>query len=147
MNRHLAAAQRWLVALSFALAWFLPELMPAQSNGPCQIIYLVRDEKGELLDPALLESIAAAKGEEMKPGETFIKNADGTTTENVKCLKSRLDIGGKPLRLSELTLKYHGKTMRLSFQLQIVEERRVIDSVPFQESAFKLENGKWIAAK
>jgi len=115
----------------------------AQSHGPCEIIYLVRDEKGELLDPAQLDSIISPKGEEMKAGTAFIKNPDGTATSEVKCLKSRLDLGGRPVSLSEMTLKYRGQLMRLRFNLQLVEEKRVIDSIPFRQGVFQLDKGKW----
>src|SRR6185503_8538559 len=98
----------------------------------------------EPLDPAKLEAIVAAKGEEMKAGVTWLRNPDETITDDVKCLKSRLDIGGRPVALSELTLKYGGKTMRLLFGVRLVEERRVIDSVAFQEGTFKLDKGKWV---
>src|ERR1039457_4068868 len=92
-----------------------PKDANAQSNYPTSIVYLVRNEKGDLMDPAKLEAISSAKGEEMTPGKTFVKNADGTTSDDVKCLASRLEMGRRPVRLSELTLKFNGKTMHLIF--------------------------------
>ena len=137
-------AGRILIQVMLLSSLLLGSEARPQSNGPCQIIYLVRDDKGVLLDPAKLESIAAPKGEEMTAGTTFIKNADGTLTKDVKCLKSRLDIGGKPVALSEMTLKYGGQSMRLVFNLRLVEEKQVIDSLSFQEGTFKLDKGKWV---
>jgi hypothetical protein len=117
----------------------------AQSHRPAVIEYLVRDEAGKLLDPAKLEVVATKKGEEMKPDTALVPGADGKR-ETVKCLSSRVDIGGRPVALSELTLKYGGKTMRLLFNVTVVEEHRTIDSLPFREGTFTLKDNKWIEA-
>ena len=120
----------------------------AQSHRPAHVIYLVRDEKGEILDPKKLEAIVAPKGQEMKADTTFLKNADGTTTDDVKCLESKVDVGGRPVSLSEMTLKLRGQTMRLIFNVTAREERILIDSLPFQAGTFKLsDKKKWTKVK
>jgi hypothetical protein len=137
-----ATSRFFLLSLLLLEALFVGAAL-AQSHGPCEIIYLVRSENGEPLDPASLDAIVSPKGEEMKAGIGWIRNPDETITQNVKCLKSRLDIGGRPVTLSEMTLKYAGRTMRLQFNVRLVEERRVIDSIAFQEGSFQLNNGRW----
>jgi hypothetical protein len=112
-----------------------------QCHRPAALHYLVRDEKGALLEPAKLDSISARKGEETKPGKTFVKER-GERIRTVKRLWSRIDLGGKPVRLGELSLKYRGQTMRLIFNVSVVQEGRVIDSPSFRDGTFKLEKGK-----
>jgi hypothetical protein len=137
-----ATSSFFLLSLLLLEALFVSAAL-AQSNGPCEIIYLVRNENGEPLDPANLDAIVSPKVEEMKTGIAWIRNSGETITQNVKCLKSRLDIGGRPVTLSEMTLKYAGRTMRLLFNVRLVEETRVIDSIAFQDGTFQLNNGKW----
>jgi hypothetical protein len=128
---------------------FLVVGVPAitQTYRPGSIQYLVRDEGGAFLDPAKLDAVIAKKGKEMKPGTTFVKNPDGSITDKVKCLSSRVDLAAKPVTLSELTLKYRGQTMRLVFNVTIQEERRQIDSIPFRAGTFRLEKSKWVEQK
>lgn len=139
---------RWfLQAFLLMLVALFGKEVRSQSHGPCEIIYLVRDEKGELLDPAKLDAIESPKGEEMKSGTCSLRNPDGTYNDKVKCIKSRLDIGGRPVALSEMTLKYQGKTMRLVFNLRLIEMKRVVQGLPFQEGAFTLDKEKWVKAE
>ena len=116
----------------------------AQSHRPALVVYLVRDEKGEIMDPKKLDSVSAPKGQEMKAATTFLERDDGTTTKDVKCLQSKVDAGGRPVIVSEVTLKLRGKTMRLIFNVTALEQRILIDSLPFQDGTFKLsDKRKW----
>jgi hypothetical protein len=51
------------------------------------------------------------------------------------------------MRLTEATLTYHNKVMRLIFKIDIardqLDRRPVIDSPPFQEGAFELDLNGW----
>lgn len=119
----------------------------AQSDYPTRIVFLVRDAQGNILDPAKLDAVVSPKGEEMKASTTFIEHADGSVTRNVKCLESRLHLGGGPVHLSELTLTYQGKKMRLLFHATAKQERKLIDSIPFREGTYKLSQNKWVEEK
>ncbi|MCE9531226.1 MAG: hypothetical protein K8T89_08915 [Planctomycetes bacterium] len=137
---------RWLPVMALIIVAF-PTSAHAQTEYPTSIVYLVRDEKGVLLDPAKLEAITTPKGEEMKLSKTFLEKPDGTTNLDVPCLASRLDLGGRPVKLSEMTLKLNGKSMRLIFNATALKERKLIDSLPFQAGTFEWKDGKWVAAK
>jgi hypothetical protein len=144
MNSRPGLAGCCVLALALSTAIHQPSAW-AQSNRPAVIEYVVRDEAGKLLDPARLEAVSTKKGEEMKPGTALLLHADGTQ-ESVNCLESRIDVGGQPVKLSEMTLKYGGKTMRLVFDVTVVEQKRTIDSLPFRSGTFKLQDNKWIEA-
>src|SRR5262249_49664914 len=51
------------------------------------------------------------------------------------------------MHLSEVTLTYHGRRMRLVFNIDITraqpDRRPVIDSPPFQDGAFELDLSDW----
>ena len=125
-------ARRIALALVFCADAATPAAAFAQSHAPTSIVYLVRDAKGEIFDPAKLDSVSSPKGEEMKPGKILFFNPDGTVNREVKCLTSRVDHGGRPVLLSELTLNHNGKTMRLIFNTTVREQRKQIDSLPFR---------------
>ena len=142
--------RRVLLLAVACVAWqvcFAEVSARAQSHRPAHVIYLVRDEQGAILDPKKLDSVSAPKGQEMKAATTFLKNEDGTTTLDIKCLESKVDVGGRPVSLSEITLKLRGQTMRLIFNVTAREERIFVDSIPFQAGTFKLsDKKKWTKA-
>jgi hypothetical protein len=55
------------------------------------------------------------------------------------------------MQLTEVTLVYHGKKMRLVFDINIArsqpDRRLVVDSLPFQEGTFRLDQTGWLGRR
>ena len=149
------------VALLVLAACAPNSLTQAQSCNPAVVSYLVRDEKGKLLNGASLKtvyeqlprSIGDAKtftGEVSfaKDGKRFYwpESVDWPKGEKVPSLEF-INNTTCTMRLTEVTLTYHNKTMRLIFNLEIArtqdDRRPVIDSLPFQQGTFALDLKGW----
>jgi len=134
---------------------------PKQSCNPAVVDYIVRDEKGNVLSEADVNSIA----------ESLPKTIDDATVETTQISftadkekyywpeNSAWDSGTKvpalgfanaatcTLHFTEVTLTYHNKKMRLIFNIDIARQqsdrRPVIDSLPFKEGTYQLELKDW----
>ena len=132
-----------------------------QSCNPAVVDYIIRDEKGVVLTEAEVNSVA-----ELLPKTIDDATVDTTqisfTADKQKYYwpeNAEWDKGSKvpalgfanaatcTLHLTEVTLTYHGKKMRLIFNIDIARQqddrRPVIDSLPFKEGSFALDLKDW----
>jgi hypothetical protein len=156
--------QKQIVIALLGLAICLPGgATYGQSCNPAVVSYLMRDESGKLLDEAKLKAIYDGLPKSIGDAKTFIGEismaADGTTfywRESLDWSKGKnlsalqfINNESCTMRLTEVTLVYHNKTMRLIFNLEITrnqdDRRPVIDSLPFQEGTFMLQMKGWSA--
>lgn len=153
---------------SIALALFLG-LMPgatgglthAQSCNPAVVSLIVRDERGNVLSEAELKSISEQLPDSIddarvnigevsfaEDGKTFYwpESVDWGKGKKVPALKF-VNNETCTMRLTEVTLTYRNKKMRLIFNIDIArtqpDRRPVIDSLPFQEGTFSLDLNGW----
>ena len=133
----------------------------AQSCNPAVVDYILRDEKGKVLTETELktvyEQLPKAIGDaSLNVGQVSFA-ADGKTfywpefvdwPRGIK--QPALEFANAAtctMHLTEVTLTYHGKRMRLIFDLDIgraqPDRRPVIDSLPFQEGSFALDLNGW----
>jgi len=133
----------------------------AQSCNPAVVNYILRDEKGKVLTETevktVYEQLPKAIGDaSLDVGQ--VSFADDRKTfywpESVDWPKGNkqpalefANAGTCTMHLTEVTLTYHGKRMRLVFDLDIgrtqPDRRPVIDSLPFQEGSFALDLNGW----
>ena len=133
----------------------------AQSCNPAVVSYIVRDESGNVLDEAGLKSISEQLPKSIDSARLFAGEVsladDGKTfywPESTDWEKGRKVPGLQfinnetcVMRLTEVTLTYRNKKMRLIFDIDIArtqpDRRPVIDSLPFQEGTFRLDLDGW----
>lgn len=145
-----------------ALLTAVPDrLTHAQYCNPAMVSYLVRDEQGNKLSEAALQSVREQLPDSVGDarifaGETSLA-ADGRTfyrTESAEWANGlkvpSLDFINNrtcAMRLGEVTLTWHNKKMRLIFNLEITREQRdrrpVVEALPFQEGTFALDLNDW----
>lgn len=152
---------RLFVMLLILIACVPARLVRAQSCNPAVVSYIVRDEQGKVLDEVALKSVRdqlpTRIGEaRVDAGEISFAD-DGRTfywPESVDWPKGEKVAGLEfanaetcALHLTEATLTYHNKKMRLIFDVGITmaqpDRRPVIDSLPFQEGTFALDLSGW----
>jgi len=133
----------------------------AQSCNPAVVNYIVRDEKGKVLTGTEMKTISeqlpktigdatlnAGQVSFADDGETFYwpESADWPRGNKQPALEFA-NAATCTMHLTEVTLTYQGKRMRLIFDLDIgrsqPDRRPVIDSLPFQEGDFRLELNGW----
>ena len=133
----------------------------AQSCNPAVVDYILRDEKGKVLTETevktVYERLPKAIGDASldvgqvsfaADGETFYwpESADWPRGNKQPALEFA-NAATCTMHLTEVTLIYQGKSMRLIFDLDIgrsqPDRRPVIDSLPFQEGDFRLELNGW----
>jgi hypothetical protein len=133
----------------------------AQYCSPAIVCYIVRDESGNLLGEAELKSLreqlpASINDAQVSTG--VVSFADDNETyywsEDVDWKKGRKvpalefsNFGECKMYLTEATLTYQNKTMRLIFNTAYSRSggyhRQAIDSLPFQEGTFQLDLTGW----
>ena len=151
---------RQLVLLVLAIV-LLGKISYAQSCNPASVDYLVRDEKGKLLSRDQLTAVFEQLPKQI--GDATINQDEVSfTSDNVTYYwpeDADVEKGTKvpalsfanaatcTMRLSEVTLTYQGKKMRLLFNINIDrtqdDRRQVVDSIPFQEGSFALDLTNW----
>ena len=133
----------------------------AQRCNPAHVSYIVRDENGQVLDEAKLKSIGEQLPNLIGDAQTSVgevsfaddgnrfywqDSVDWAKGKKVPAL-SFFNIAECEMRLTEATLTYQNKTMRLIFNIQIArvqhDRRPVIDSLPFQDGTFELDLSDW----
>ena len=135
--------------------------IPAQYCNPAVVSYLVRDETGKLLSETELRTLAEQLPKKIGDASTFVGEVafaeDGKTfywPESVDWQKGKkqpslqfINAGTCVMQLSEVTLTYHGKRMRLLFNIGITRDqhdrRPTVDALPFQEGTFALDLSTW----
>jgi hypothetical protein len=152
---------RLFVMLLVLIACVPARLVRAQSCNPAVVSYIVRDENGKALDEAALKSVYEELPKSIGDARVYVGETafadDGKTfywPESVDWPKGEKVIGLQfinaetcTMHLTEVTLTYHHKKMRLIFNLEITraqaDRRPVIGSLPFQEGSFALDLTGW----
>ncbi|HEY8223937.1 MAG TPA: hypothetical protein VIG25_01585 [Pyrinomonadaceae bacterium] len=137
----------------------------AQYCNPAVVHYIVRDEKGTVLSKAELEKISGELPKQIGDADVSVDEvvfaADKKTfywpesDESEKGTKVPVlvfaNAGTCTLHLTEVPLKYHGRSMKLIFNIDIArnqdDRRPVVDSLKFQNGTFKLDLTKWTHAR
>src|SRR5262245_61630810 len=133
----------------------------AQSCNPASVHYIVRDEQGKVLSTADVESIAAQLPKTIgdativtnevsfKPDkQTYYWHEDADYEKGSK-MPTLLFANAATctMHLGEATINYHGKTMRLIFNIDINrsqdDRQQVIDSLRMQNGTFRLDLTSW----
>ena len=120
-----------------------------QSCRPAVLEYTVRDEKGKYLSEAELESVRKRMAQPAGGVSTVSFAGDGEViseySAEAKEAKTKspalyyADAKSCELDVKEVTLRHAGKTMRLIFNLHIYRRAFVIDSIPFKQGTFELD--------
>jgi hypothetical protein len=147
----------WLLIISTSIAGF----RAAQSCNPAVVDYLVRDEKGKPLSETELKLVAEQLPRTINDATVSIDQVSFRSDmhtyywpESIGWPKGQkqsalefANAGTCTLHLTEVNLTYHGKKMRLIFDVDISrnqqDRRPVIDALPFQEGAFSLDLSGW----
>jgi hypothetical protein len=155
--------KQWVgVALFLTLMPGAPAgLARAQFCNPAVVSLIVRDENGNVLKETELKSIFEQLPKTIGDAELFTGEVsfadDGKTffwPESTDWKKGKkvsalqfINSGTCQMRLTEVTITYHNKKMRLIFNIDIErsqpDRRPVIDSLPFQEGTFSLDLSGW----
>jgi len=132
-----------------------------QSCNPAVVSYVVRDEKGVVLNEAELQTIYAQLPKKignagLEAGQVSVaeNGEDFYWPESVDWSRGRkepaLEFANAAtctMQLSEVTLLYHGRKMHLIFNIEIdrtmPNRRPVVESLPFQEGTFVLDLKNW----
>src|SRR5262245_52649113 len=149
---------RLFVVMALALAPCASgNLTHAQSCNPAAVNYIVRDEAGKVLSEAELKSVSEQLPKSIGDAHTYVGEVsfadDGKSfywPESSDWQKGKkapsLEFANAEtcsMRLTEVTLTYHNKRMRLIFNIDITkaqpDRRPVIDSLPFRDGAFELD--------
>ncbi|HSQ18885.1 MAG TPA: hypothetical protein VLR92_00790, partial [Blastocatellia bacterium] len=132
-------------------------LSQAQYCNPAVVSYLVHDENGKLLSESELKTVQEQLPKSIGDADTFLGDislaADGKSfyrPESVDFEKGKkvpalefINAKTCTMHLTEVTLVFHEKRMRLIFNIDIARSqpnrRPVIDSLVFQEGSFELD--------
>ena len=143
----------------FLLIVFRPSF--AQSCNPASVFYIVRDEKGQVVSSADLESIAAQLPKTIGDATTGANEVSFKSDKRTYYWHEDADYekGSKlpallfanaatcTMHLGEATINYHGKKMRLIFNIDINrnqdDRQQVIDSLPMTDGTFRLDLTGW----
>ena len=133
----------------------------AQSCNPASVYYIVRDEKGVVLSKEDLQTMVDQLPK--KIGDATVWATEVSFAPDKQAFywpeSVEFDKGNKvpalglsnaatcTLHLTEVELKYKGRTMRLIFNIDIAryqkDRRQAIDSLKFQNGVFRLDLTKW----
>ena len=150
-----------LLALVFVLGCVPSGLSFVQSCNPAVVSYIIRDESGHILSAPALESVFKQLPKSIGDAQCDVGNAsisddrmsfywpesvDWSKGEKIPVLEF-INSRTCTMHLTEATLTYKDKKMRLIFNLDIArhqpDRRPLIDSVPFQEGTFELDLHGW----
>ena len=133
----------------------------AQSCNPASVYYIVRDEKGAVLSTQELQTIVDQLPKEIGDATVGILEVSFAPDKQTFYWPESVDFdkGTKvpalglsnaatcTLHLTEVELKYKGRTMRVIFNIDIAryqkDRRQAIDSLKFQNGVFRLDLTKW----
>ena len=133
----------------------------AQSCNPASVYYIVRDEKGVVLSKEDLQTMVDQLPK--KIGDATVWATEVSFAPDKQTFywpeSVEFDKGNKvpalglsnaatcTLHLTEVELKYKGRTMRVIFNIDIAryqkDRRQAIDSLKFQNGVFLLDLTKW----
>jgi len=147
----------WLTLLLL----FLIKCSYAQSCNPASLSYIVRDEKGKVVSHATLTSIHEKLPKRIGDADTSLDEVsfapdkatfywpEDTEWQKGTKLPALLfsNAATCTMHLSEVSLSFNGKTMRLLFDVDISrtqdDRRPVVESLPFQNGTFRLDLARW----
>ena len=149
--------------LAFLMALLLLASMSAsaQSCNPAAVSYIVRDEQGSVISGEELKALHQQLPKTIGNADTFVGEVSFAGDQVTFYWPESVDFdkGNKipalefanaktcTLDFPSVDLTYHGKKMRLIFNLTIDrsqhDRRPVIDSLPFQEGTFVLDLTSW----
>lgn len=136
-----------------------------QYCNPAVVNYILRDENGKVLTETeiktVYEQLPKAIGDaRLYSGQVTFAEDDRTFywPESVDWQKGRklpslefVNSETCTMQLTEVGLTYHGKKMRLVFDINIArsqpDRRLVVDSLPFQEGTFGLDLTGWLGSR
>lgn len=148
----MAKARMWIKKLGLLslLLFSCGTAVTAQICGPAQLKYIVRDSKGKIVDASTLgeSSFTGEKAKYWKRVASTVSFTEPGKNRKPVEVKSLTYSGGGDchLQVDEVTIKMDGKSMHLIFgrSLQTYPSGsfgyQVIDSLPFQQGTFKLED-------
>ena len=128
-----------LLILLFAVTLFLwPVNASAQICAGSSLRYVVRDEKGKVIDPAgTYETKTRSQIDELKDAQKVLKGVDGNTAKVIRA--SGMCNFREPVKL---IVKLNGKVMNLTFLMPMLGEYDsrsfVVDSIPFRAGTFEI---------
>lgn len=143
------------------LLLFLPVTAHGQSCNPASVDYIVRDEKGVVLSKAELETIYDQMPKKIDDATLGVSEVSFTPDKLTYYWPESADWdkGAKvpallfanastcTLHLTEVVLRYRGRSMHLLFNVDIArrqeDRRQVVDSLRFQDGTFRLDLTKW----
>lgn len=136
-------------------------LAQAQYCNPAVVSYIMHDENGKLLSESELKSVYEQLPKSIGDASTFFgevsfaedgrsyyrpESVDWEKGKKVRALEF-INSATCTMHLTEVTLVYHQKRMRLVFNIDIQRSqsnrRPVIESPPFQEGTFELDLSDW----
>ncbi len=150
-----------LLAIFAGLFFFPATSASAQYCNPAAVSYIVRDEHGNVVGGDELNTIQQQLPKTIGNADISVDEvsfaSDGVTFyrhESVDWEKGKkipaLDFVNArtcTLNLPTVELTYHGKKMRLIFNINIERNQRdrrpVVDSLPFGEGTFELDLSSW----
>lgn len=151
-----------VLAISAAALLLLASISAnAQSCNPAAADYIVRDEQGSVIAGEELKALHAQLPKTIGNADTFVGEVSFAGDQVTFYWPESVDFDkGKKVAALEFAnaktctldfpsveLTYHGKKMRLIFNLTIERSQRdrrpVIDSLPFQEGTFVLDLTSW----
>lgn len=133
----------------------------AQSCNPASVYYIVRNEKGVVLSKTELQTIYDQMPKQIGDATVGVNEVSFTPDRKTYYWPESADwdkgmkvpallfsnAGTCTLHLTEVSLMYHGRSMRLLFNVDIArhqeDRRQVIESPRFQAGTFRLDLTKW----
>lgn len=128
-----------LILLFTATTLFLlPGNASAQICAGSSLRYVVRDEKGKVIDPTdIYETKTRSKVEELKDAQKAVKGVAGNDAKVIRA--SGMCNFREPV---QVMVKLNSKVMNLTFLMPVLGEYDsrsfLVDSIPFQAGAFEI---------
>lgn len=152
-----------IAVLAFSTALLLSASISAnaQSCNPAVVNYIVRDEQGAVIGGDELKALHQQLPKTIGNADTFVGEVSFASDQMTFYWPESVDFekGAKlpalefanaktcTLDFPSVDLTYHGKKMRLVFNITIErsqhDRRPVVDSLPFQEGTFVLDLSSW----
>ena len=145
-GRAIISEKTMKVLISILMLSGLAGYAAAQSCRPAELHYFVRDTNGKFLTEAQLQKIAKDMPSPAPKVNALAIAADGSLvgysakpTRSTRPALSLADAKTCQLKIAEWTLKYHGRTMTLLFDLDYERRAYIFDSLPFRSGTYRLD--------
>jgi hypothetical protein len=134
------ALPKTLLILLFTAAtiFLLPGNASAQICAGSSLRYVVRDEKGKVIDPTgTFETKTRSAIDELKDAQKVVKGVDGNVAKVIRA--SGMCNFREPVKVM---VRLNGKVMNLTFLMPVLGEYDsrsfLVDSIPFRAGAFEI---------